>query len=200
MVYEIIPTKLGSTLSPINNGSGKWRSFWKVTILLEIHPFLTSMIMGGSLHPGKLNIEPKNITHLKRKIIWTRPSSWWSWSGWWIDIQLETVGVPSNGYLKQKLHLHQIGSDTLKRWDMAFLASPNIAPVRRPKPKRKETHSTDPVFQVLLLMEEILHQLISSLSHYLQGCIYPGWCRISSINRMIVVWEGMQEQIQCNGL
>ena len=33
-------------------------------------------------------------------------------------------------------------------------------------------------------MEEILHQLISSLSHYLQGFVYPRWCRISSINSM----------------
>ena len=29
---------------------------------------------------------------------------------------------------------------------------------------------------------EILHQLIGSLSHYLQGFIHPRWCRISSIN------------------
>ena len=35
---------------------------------------------------------------------------------------------------------------------------------------------------MLLLMEEILHQLIGSLSHYLQGLIHPRWCRISSIN------------------
>ena len=34
----------------------------------------------------------------------------------------------------------------------------------------------------LLLMEEILHQLIGSLSHYLQGFIHPRWCRISAIN------------------
>ena len=31
-------------------------------------------------------------------------------------------------------------------------------------------------------MEEILHQLISSLSGYLQGFMHPRWCRISSIN------------------
>ena len=31
-------------------------------------------------------------------------------------------------------------------------------------------------------MEEILHQLIGSLSHYLQGFLHPRWCRISSIN------------------
>jgi len=35
------------------------------------------------------------------------------------------------------------------------------------------------------LMEEILHQLIGSLSHYLQGFIHPRWCRISSINSSI---------------
>ena len=37
----------------------------------------------------------------------------------------------------------------------------------------------------LLLMEEILHQLIGTLSHYLQGFIHPRWWRISSINSII---------------
>ena len=37
---------------------------------------------------------------------------------------------------------------------------------------------------VVLLMAEILHQLIDSLSHYLQGSIHPRWCRISAINSM----------------
>ncbi len=37
-------------------------------------------------------------------------------------------------------------------------------------------------FWFLLLMAEILHQLIGSLSHYLQGLIHPRWCRISAIN------------------
>ncbi len=36
--------------------------------------------------------------------------------------------------------------------------------------------------QVLLLMAEILHQLIGSLSHYLWGFIHPRWCKISVIN------------------
>ena len=35
---------------------------------------------------------------------------------------------------------------------------------------------------ILLLMEEILHQLISSLFHYLQSFVHPRWCKISSIN------------------
>ena len=39
---------------------------------------------------------------------------------------------------------------------------------------------------ILLLMAEILHQLIGSLSHYLQGSIHPRWCRISAINRMTI--------------
>ena len=34
----------------------------------------------------------------------------------------------------------------------------------------------------ILLMEQFLHQLIDSLSHYLLGFIHPRWCRISSIN------------------
>ena len=33
-------------------------------------------------------------------------------------------------------------------------------------------------------MEEILHQLVGSLSHCFQGFIHPKWCRISSINNM----------------
>ena len=37
---------------------------------------------------------------------------------------------------------------------------------------------------IILLMEEIPHQLVDSLSHYLQGFIHPRWCRISSINSM----------------
>ena len=40
------------------------------------------------------------------------------------------------------------------------------------------------VWIVILLMEEILHQLIGSLSLYLQGFTHPKWCRISSINSM----------------
>ena len=34
----------------------------------------------------------------------------------------------------------------------------------------------------VLLMAEILHQLIGSLSYYLQGFIHFRWCRISAIN------------------
>ena len=38
-------------------------------------------------------------------------------------------------------------------------------------------------FLTKLLMEEILHQLIGSLSHYYLQCVlHPSWCRISSIN------------------
>jgi len=36
-----------------------------------------------------------------------------------------------------------------------------------------------------LLVEEILHQLIGSLSRYLHGFIHLRWCRISSINSSI---------------
>ena len=35
-------------------------------------------------------------------------------------------------------------------------------------------------------MDKILHQLIGSSSHYLQGFIHPRWCRISSINSMVL--------------
>ena len=39
----------------------------------------------------------------------------------------------------------------------------------------------------ILWWEEILHQLIGSLSHYLQGFIHLNWCRISSINSMTLL-------------
>ena len=35
---------------------------------------------------------------------------------------------------------------------------------------------------MILLMSEILHQFIGSLSHDLQGFVHPRWCRISAIN------------------
>ena len=38
---------------------------------------------------------------------------------------------------------------------------------------------------LILLMEEILHQLIWRIYHYLQGFTYLRWCRISSINSII---------------
>ena len=44
-------------------------------------------------------------------------------------------------------------------------------------------------FCVILLMEEILHQLIVSfsLSHYAQGLMHPRWCRTSSINSSVLL-------------
>ena len=33
-----------------------------------------------------------------------------------------------------------------------------------------------------VFLEEILHQLVGRLSHYLQGLKHPRWCRISAIN------------------
>ena len=36
--------------------------------------------------------------------------------------------------------------------------------------------------KMIRLTEEILHKAIDSLFHYLEGFIYPRWCRISSIN------------------
>ena len=59
------------------------------------------------------------------------------------------------------------------------------------KPFQKEKHLPIPNFQVLLLMAEILHQLIGSLSHYLQGFIHPRWLfGISSINS--IKWKPLK--------
>ena len=46
-----------------------------------------------------------------------------------------------------------------------------------------------PPSNLLLLMEEILHQMIGRLSHCLQGFIHPRWCRISSIDSTFTVWS-----------
>ena len=64
------------------------------------------------------------------------------------------------------------GGSMVRSWQMCLAVSENRGP-----PKESE-------FEEILLIEEILHQLIYSLSHYFQGFIYPRWCRISSIN-----WE-----------
>ena len=40
---------------------------------------------------------------------------------------------------------------------------------------------------MLPLMEEILHQFIGSLSHYLQGLLHPRWCRISFTNSIMYI-------------
>ena len=42
----------------------------------------------------------------------------------------------------------------------------------------------------ILLMEEILHQLVGSLSRYLQGFIHSRWCKIFSINIINMKYEG----------
>ena len=53
---------------------------------------------------------------------------------------------------------------------------------------------------------EILHQLIGSSSHYLQGLIPPRWCRSSSINTMEnrytsfqCCWNGILINLPCHG-
>ena len=38
---------------------------------------------------------------------------------------------------------------------------------------------------LVLLMAAILHQLIKSSSHYLQGFIHPRWCRISEPSTIV---------------
>ena len=40
---------------------------------------------------------------------------------------------------------------------------------------------------LILLMEEILHQLIWRIYHYFSGFVHLKWCRISSINSMMMV-------------
>ena len=56
--------------------------------------------------------------------------------------------------------------------------------------------------QELLLMEKILHQLIGSLSHYLQGFLHPRWCKISSIPSTVCPKKGVttsHKKVQVRG-
>ena len=58
-------------------------------------------------------------------------------------------------------------------------------------------------FVVMLLKEEILHQLIWSISQYLQGFIYARWCRISSINSIfphffVFTWQTVKPVVRCS--
>jgi len=47
---------------------------------------------------------------------------------------------------------------------------------------RRHPHRPQCIFLCHILLEEILHQLIGSLSHCWQGLTHSRWCRISSIN------------------
>ena len=48
---------------------------------------------------------------------------------------------------------------------------------------------------LLLLMEEIVHQLIGSLSYCLRGFLHPKWCKIFSINS-IIFFSGGELSVQ----
>ena len=65
------------------------------------------------------------------------------------------------------MHLY-IDVDTL-----SFAPSPN------PMPPKDVSWNNPGSLSTILLMEEILHQLIWKISHYLHGFIHPRWCRIS---------------------
>ena len=77
------------------------------------------------------------------------------------------------GFIKTVL-LNRIGSS---KKQTSYLPESPIPPPKKNLPAT--------IFQVLLLMEEILYQLMGSLSHYSQGFIHPRWFRISSINSML---------------
>ena len=53
--------------------------------------------------------------------------------------------------------------------------------------------------QDILLMAEILHQLIGSLSHCLQGLIHPRWCRVSATNSIPPVRFALVSGVRVSG-
>ena len=67
----------------------------------------------------------------------------------------------------------------MKRCQLAMSASPRVNDLTWISPKMVGT-------EMVRLMEEIRRSPVEvgSLSHYLQGFIYPRWCRISAINSM----------------
>ena len=56
--------------------------------------------------------------------------------------------------------------------------------------------------QMVLLIEDILHQLIGGLSNciYPQGFIHPWWCRISSINSIILTMPSLKLNVSKKGM
>ena len=81
--------------------------------------------------------------------------------------------------------LKHSGDNWMYPYQRTCMGNPYVSPISRgylfviPKnPKVEHQLNT-----MVLLMAEILHQLIGSLSHYLQGFIYPKWLfGISAIN------------------
>ena len=49
------------------------------------------------------------------------------------------------------------------------------APLKKKSWRTRKPKATAVWYLIILLMEEILHQLIGNLSHYLQGFIHPRW-------------------------
>ena len=82
-----------------------------------------------------------------------------------------------------KLHI----STTLRHFGPTPLEPAPFRRIRRSKCCRGGLLRKDLQMFLILLMAEILHQLIGTLSHWIQCFIHPRWCRISSINSVIGV-------------
>ena len=88
--------------------------------------------------------------------------------------QSPAMVIPSS-FPKPRLYWG-ISPDTDASWRSFCRTLQQASGSKRKKWKKWKTNL------MILLMAEILHQLIGSLSHYLQGFIHAWWCRISSIN------------------
>ena len=84
---------------------------------------------------------------------------------------------PQTGMLKWCCHGSKIDVAADLTVDMAFLELQTQCQLTNKRVKNWYVQAW-----LIRLMEEILHQIIGNLSHYLQGFIHPRWCRISSIN------------------
>ena len=94
---------------------------------------------------------------------------------WWVVWAFAPCNQIKQNLAKCSLHLNSVNSS---HW-----------PQVKPQQQSLKSPKTLPAPRLLLLMEEILHQLIGSVSHDFQGFIHPRWCRISSINSMCIMYS-----------
>ena len=104
------------------------------------------------------------------------------------QIQISQTLLPYSTFFKLPhlpMHLRRsLWPNPPQNWECHLAKS---GPGPRPHPSKSNPMGFIEHSWQILLMEEILHQLIGSLSHYLQGFIHPRWCRISSINSIAVL-------------
>ena len=112
-----------------------------------------------------------------------RTKIWWDLNHCYVPASCVIILNPGVSPSLIKLHI----STTLRHFGPTPLEPAPFRRIRRSKCCRGGLLRKDLQIFLILLMAEILHQLIGTVSHWIQCFIHPRWCRISSINSMIGV-------------